>query len=640
MASLALLHFLLLSLLLVFSDAAGIDCSIASIQSLVPSNATVELVVPITKLGTFKQDDVKINIPTTNIDKSMLPLCVISINIQSSSNTSFNMGLLLPSNWNGRMMATGNPGFGGGTRWDFMGRSLQYGPAATLSTDTGHVGKPNNISFAINDPNAVIDWSWRSLHDSTVLGKQIAKAFYGNEIKHSYYTACSNGGRQGMKEVQDFPDDYDGVLIGAPPWQITHLHPWALQLGIWNLPNNSAAHIPSWKFPMIAKAMLEQCDPQDGVTDQIVMEPYSCNFSAEALLCNKTSNHSTCLTGPQIDTLSLMYNDWQASNGSLVFPRFPLSATASRYGAVTTAPNHFGLEYFYGFIENSTDWDWTTFGGEKTLEYVDALNTGDAAALSFDLSAFRANGGKMLMYHGLADGTIPTGSSIDYYEGVNRTMVPASADGSIDDFYKLYLVPGMGHCGSSDKAPYYIAAAGQVVKQGSDFGFSVPGYSDPQHDVVLAMFQWVENSTEPSSIIATKWLNDTVDDGLVMQRPLCPYPRRAVYVGSGDVNAASSWKCEVGEVLQFPTPNGSVGTVKAIDKLGSNGMYNYSCGTNCTPDTSQPDGATGTATSNSAGGATSSSSAAAASMRALGAEGLQFLGWCTIMVGLGIGLLI
>ena len=344
-------RFSLFFLLPAISVVTAIDCSIAGIQSLVPSNATVELASPITKLGTFSQGDIKINVPYENVDKSMLPLCAISVNIKSSDTTSFNMGLILPSNWNGRMMATGNPGFGGGTRWDFMARSLQYGPAATLSTDTGHVGKPNNISFAINNPDAIIDWSYRSLHESTVLGKRIAKAFYDNDVKHAYYTACSNGGRQGLKEVQDFPDDYDGVLVGAPPWQINHLHPWALQLGMWNLPNDSAGHIPKWKFPMIAKAMLDQCDPQDGVTDQIVTEPYACNFSSVDLLCaNKTSNHSTCLTSPQIDTLSLMYNDWQAANGSLIFPRFPLSAPASRYGGVTDAPNHFGLEYFYGFV--------------------------------------------------------------------------------------------------------------------------------------------------------------------------------------------------------------------------------------------------------------------------------------------------
>ena len=331
-----------------------------------------------------------------------------------------------------------------------MADVLKYGSAASLSTDTGHVGAPNNISFAINNPDGIIDWSYRALHESTVLGKQLIKAFYNSDVENSYYTACSNGGRQGLKEVQMFPDDYQGVLVGAPPWQITHLHPWALQVGMWNLPENQSSHIPSWKFDAIAKNIMDQCDAQDGLADQIIMEPYTCNFTSAMLMCNaSTTNTSACLSSEQIDTLSLFYNDWQATNGSIISPRFPLSASASRYGQVTDAPNHFGLEFFYGFVYNTTNWDWTTFKGQETVEYVDSLNTGDAAALSMDLSSFRANGGKVILYHGLSDTTIPTGSSIEYYQGVNRTM------GSIDDFFQFYVIPGMGHCGRFTTIVYH-----------------------------------------------------------------------------------------------------------------------------------------------------------------------------------------
>ena len=475
------------------------------------------------------------------------------------------------------MMATGNPGFGGGTRWDFMASALKYGPSVTLSTDTGHVGKPNNITFAVNNPDGAIDWAYRSLHESTVLGKQLAKAYYGNDIQHAYYTACSNGGRQGLKEVQMFPGDYDGVVVGAPPWWITHLHPWALQLGIWNLPANEPHHISTSKFSIIADAFLEQCDAQDGLVDQIIMQPYSCNFSADALLCDSsTTNTSTCLTKPQIDTLSLLYNDWQDGNGSLIFPRFPLSASASRFAGVETAPDHFGLEYMYGFVYSDTDWDWTTFKGEETVEFVDSLNTADAAALSFDLSEFRDNGGKMILYHGLADPTIPTASSVYYYQNVNETMFPdGSTSGAIEDFFQFYEIPGMKHCGESDVAPYFIAAAGQVVITDYGNSFSVPGFSDPQHDVLLAMMNWVENGTAPAELIASKWNNNTLENGLLMQRPICPYPQHAVYSGQGDWHEPSTWSCQGGTYMEFPTPNGTVGTVKAMDNL------TMSCGEFC-----------------------------------------------------------
>lgn len=125
---------------------------------------------------------------------------------------------------------------------------------------------------------------------------------------------------------------------------------------------NKSSHIPSYKFSIISDLIMEQCDVQDGLVDQIIQEPYSCNFSTAMIMCNATTNNTTdCLSLAEIDTLSLFYNDWQAANGSLLFPRFPLSASASRYGEVITAPDHFGLEYFYGFVYNDTNWDWDDF---------------------------------------------------------------------------------------------------------------------------------------------------------------------------------------------------------------------------------------------------------------------------------------
>ena len=427
----------------IFGVLATLNCSIDSFSSILPGNATVTLAAPVTKLGTTQFPNVNVSVPW-NVTKDALPICVLSVEVQSSANTSFNFAMLLPNNWNGRLMTTGNPGFGGGIRWNFLGDSLLYGPAVTLSTDTGHIGAPNNVSFAIDGgPDSVIDWAYRSLHESTVMGKQLAKSFYGNDIQHSYYTACSNGGRQGLKEVQMFPDDYDGVVAGAPPWQITHLHPWALQMGLWNLPSNTSSHVPSYKFDDIAQNILDQCDAQDGLADGIISSPYSCNFSSAMLMCNQTTtNTSSCLSAEEINTLSLFYNDWQATNGSIIFPRFPLSASASRYSEVSDAPDHFGLEYLQGFVYNDTNWDWAAFKGQQTVEYIDSLNTGDAAALSMDLSKFNSNGGKLIMYHGLSDTTIPTGSSIEYYQGVNTTMKLST--GSLQDFFKLYIIPGMG----------------------------------------------------------------------------------------------------------------------------------------------------------------------------------------------------
>jgi len=181
------------------------------------------------------------------------------------------------------------------------------------------------------------------------------------------------------------------------------------------------------------------------------------------------------------------------------------------------------------------------------------------------------------MYHGLADTTIPTGSSIEYVQGVNSTM------GGIDDFMQLYLVPGMGHCGESDVAPYFIAAAGQVVQSDQGNSWSVPGYEDPQHDVLLAMMNWVENGTAPTTLIASKWNNNTVEQGILMQRPLCPYPQKAVYIGSGDYHLPASFTCQGGDLLQFPTANGTIGTIAAVPyNASSGGADTGTCLNDCT----------------------------------------------------------
>jgi feruloyl esterase len=436
--------FLFLSLFSFGAVSATLNCSADSFAGLLPSNTTVTYAGPIAKYGKFTLNS-DINITISNrVEKDALPICVLELNVVSSPNTSFNAGIMLPSNWNGRLFATGNPGFGGGIRWSFQYANLRYGPSVSVSTDTGHIGAPGDVDWAVNNPEGIIDWAHRSLHESVVLAKTIAAAYYGTGVAHSYYTACSNGGRQGLKEVQLYPEDFDGVLAGAPPWQITHLHPWAVQLGLWNIPVSADTHVLGYKLDLLQDLIMEQCDGQDGVVDKIIQDPYACNFSSAAIECPEGSTNTTsCFTGAEISTLSLIYNDWQASNGSLLFPRFPLSASPSRYAQISSAvqaPDHFGLEYLYGFVFNSTTWDWKDgFKGEETVDYASSLNTGDAAALDMDLSAYKSHGGKLIMYHGLADTTIPTGSSIEYVQGVNSTM------GGIDDFMQLYLVPGMGH---------------------------------------------------------------------------------------------------------------------------------------------------------------------------------------------------
>jgi hypothetical protein len=183
----------------------------------------------------------------------------------------------------------------------------------------------------------------------------------------------------------------------------------------------------------------------------------------------------------------------------------------------------------------------------------------------------------------------------------------------------------MSQCGQSEIAPYYIAAAGQIVQTAEGNGFSVPGYVDPEHDILLAMMQWVENGTAPEQLIATKWNNDTLEDGIVMQRTLCPYPQKAIYGGSGDWHAASSWSCQEGDLLPFPTKNGSIGTVKAVDGQSND---TGGCIDNCT----NSDSSNGGNGSSSKSGSKSEAKA----LRVMGEDVLKLAGWVFLAL-LGVG---
>ena len=385
------------------------------------------------------------------------------------------------------------------------------------------------------------------MHESVVMGKMITEKYYGCGVEYSYYAACSTGGRQGLKELQMFPEDFDGVLAGAPAWWMTHLQTWTLEAGVWNLPVNGSNHIPSSLFPVISDEVFKQCDPQDGLVDGIISDPSGCDFFPEALLCGPTANTSACLTSAQIKTLYKFYHDWVDTNDTFVFPHYALGSEA-QYGAVLSTdsgvPSPLGTSPVVNFFLNTTatNIDWLNTFGYPVVQLADSINPGQANADNFDLSPFAARGGKLIHYHGLSDGLIPTGSSVYFYKQVLATLIPKGV--SVPDFYKFYLIPGMQHCsGSVGDAPWYIAGGGQPFTLGPTV-HGVPGYEDPKHDALLALMQWVEHGVAPEEIIATKYVNDTVELGVKRQRPLCPYPSQARYKGTGNPDLAQNWACQ------------------------------------------------------------------------------------------------
>ncbi|KAI1263567.1 feruloyl esterase B precursor [Xylariaceae sp. FL1019] len=514
---------------------ASAQCTTEIFTNILSSRAdvSVNFVQAVPQNGSFGQGPVDIPFP---VNTTALPaLCAVGINVKSSESSSYNFGLFLPdSTWNSRFLATGNGGYGGGINWPDMGIFSQYG-FATMSTDTGHSSSPVDGKWAYNAPETVIDWGYRAMHGSVVLSKEIIQVYYRNSsnIKYSYYASCSTGGRQGLKEIQLHPDSFDGISVGAPAWYSTHLAGATLWAGLYNYPTTDPKYIAPSLFPMIAAEMKKQCDPQDGLVDDIIGDPYGCNFDFEALLCTSPESPS-CLAPEQLTTLYKFYNDWIDTNQTFVFPGFALGTDAT---FLMSAINTLGSDYLQYFVYNDSSYDYTTQFTYEDVLVADKINPGDAGATDYDLSPFHERGGKILKYHGLVDPLIPTGSSIYFYKKVVQTL--RSKGINLDDFYRFFLIPDMGHCSGSTTGPSYIAAGSQALGGATH---SVPGYEDAEHDIILAMMKWVEEDEAPDHLIATKFVNDTAGLGVQSQRPLCVYPKQAKFI-SGDPNLPESWEC-------------------------------------------------------------------------------------------------
>ncbi|RYP67921.1 hypothetical protein DL771_006954 [Monosporascus sp. 5C6A] len=482
-------------------------------------------------------------------------VCAVSINVRSSPDSSYNFGLFLPdTTWNERFLATGNGGFGGGINWPDMGRMAQYG-FATMSTDTGHNSTAEDASWALHAPETINDWGHRAMHGSVVLAKSVVEAYYGagaGGIRYSYYASCSTGGRQGLREIQLHPDSFDGIAVAAPAWWTTRIATASVMMPLNNYPEDDPKHIDGSLFGAITAEMLRQCDPQDGVVDGIVSDPYGCAFDFEALLCDASSSSPSspssaeCLTAEQLETVRLTYSDLvldgddggSGAGPAFVFPGLPL-------GTDLWFPLSGFTEYGYGlfryFVHNDTAWDPTGFT-RRDFERAEAINPGRANADDFgNLARFADRGGKVIMYHGTADSLISAGGSLYFHDAVEKAMASRAAGAGIDDFFRFFLVPGMEHCSGSATAPWYIAGGSQPL---AGTTHSVPGFMDADHDVILAMMKWVEEGGAPEKLVATKFKDDNATAGVQSQRPLCVYPRQAKYRGTGDVNMPENWECE------------------------------------------------------------------------------------------------
>lgn len=427
-----------------------------------------------------------------------------------------------------------------------MGHLSHY-DFATLSTDTGHLSSVPDGRWALNAPERILDWGWRAMHGSVDLGKKMVRHFYHRDIEYSYYAGCSTGGRQGLKEMQISPDSFDGILAGAPAWWTTHLQSWTTWYPNQNMPLDSPAHIPASMFPAIAAQINQQCDPQDGLSDNITQNPFHCTIDYTALN----------LTSAQIPTLQTLYSNWTSpEDNTFLFASH--SPGTHLMLADPTNPNPLGYTFFSYFIHNNPSYNFTDFT-LSDLHLADSLNPGAANADHFPaIQAFAKRGGKLIMYHGWLDPAIPAGSSLYYYNRTLQSIIdpPAEGQGGIDDYFRLFMVPNMGHCSGSQPAgsdaPWYFSAASQnpgMKKSGVTYG--VPGAEDGkqwEYDAILALMRWVEEGKAPERIVASKYKGDNSTE-VVRRGVVCKWPEKAVWMGKeGDAQGSrmdvDGWKCE------------------------------------------------------------------------------------------------
>ena len=432
--------------------------------------------------------------------------CRVALTIKPSSDSDIKSEIWLPmSGWNGKFLQVGNGAWGGSIQYGPLGDGIRRGYAAA-STDTGHTGA--DASFAVGHPEKLIDFGYRSVHETAVQGKATVAALYGTAPRLSYFNGCSGGGRMSFMEAQRFPEDFDGIIAGAPGYNRTD---GAFQsLGAMQATHKDpASFIPASKYPMLHKAALDKCDAVDGLKDGLITDPRSCKFDPAVLAC-KGADGPSCLTAPQVVAAQKIYAPVvDPKTGKEVFAGLE-PGSEMHWGAISGEqphPMYYDLARFLVFADPK--WDFRSLDISKHLELARQKDGGILSAMSTDLKPFVGRGGKLLIYHGWEDQNISPRMSVEYYEKVQATMGKASVDSAV----KLFMVPGMGHCGGGD--------------------------GPNEFDMIATLEEWREKGKTPTQILASK-----VSDGQVVRtRPLCPFPQVAKYKGTGSIDKAESFAC-------------------------------------------------------------------------------------------------
>ncbi|KAK3293157.1 Tannase/feruloyl esterase [Chaetomium fimeti] len=455
--------------------------------------------------------------------------CRVALHVDTSSQSGISMEAWLPRNWTGRFLSTGNGGLNGCLSYNDMAYTVELG-FSTVGANNGHNGT-EGTSF-LNAPEVVKDFAWRSVHTNVVVGKQISAAFYNKKHSKSYYLGCSTGGRQGFKSAESFPEDFDGIVAGAPAVDFNNLNSWSGHFYLLTGAAGSPTYLTPDQWFAVHDNILDQCDGLDGYVDGILEDPELCDYRPEALICppGTPANSSTCITETQAQTVRAVFSDLKGKNGTVVYPRMQPGSEllGTPYIYYSGQPFQYSADWFRYVVYNDPNWDPATLG-PADYAHSDTLNPSDIRTWSGDLSAANARGAKILHYHGQQDEIISSSNSPRYYKHVAETMGLSSAE--LDSFYRFFRISGMGHCAGGNGASFIGQSRGATASL------------DPDQNVLTALVRWVEHGKAPDSILGTAFVDGTAGGEVAFRRRHCKYPLRNTYTGEGDPKDPGSWKC-------------------------------------------------------------------------------------------------
>ncbi|RGP77808.1 feruloyl esterase b-2 [Fusarium longipes] len=461
-------------------------------------------------------------------------LCRLVVNVTTSASSSTRIEAWLPDNWNDRLLATGTGGIGGCIDYRFVQNGAHLG-FASFGTNTGHDGE-QGFDFFLNQPEVINDFGHRGIHVEAMVAKQIVEQYYGRKAAKSYYQGCSTGGRQGLQNAQLYPEDFDGILAGAPGIDWLHIVAskgiLARRIGWPDLESDAYVRPEQWKA-IIAK-QIEMLDPLDGVRDGIIDNPFDHAFDPAIMACGTDLlNSSLCLKPPQVASVRAAYEPLADSQGRIVYPGFALGADTSVFSANqingAASLTYTVLQDFWrGAVYNDSTWTPHNFT-VKDMDFAVKLNPGGVNAADGKLDAFYAKGGKIISYHGQADQTITPKLLAEYYAKVQSNLNATLED--MHSFYRHFFIPGMYHCSGGPGA----FDVGQVYPMDED-------RFNGKENVLLALTKWVEDGQEPATLVGAKY--DTTGQ-VTAYRKYCPYPYESKWDGSGNTTEADSWNCVI-----------------------------------------------------------------------------------------------